>query len=80
MAEGLKDKEDKEDESEEGGGTATIEAHTMATRSGEEISAALSALFDSSMAARSEWPSLLASVIAVYPSFKGRKEQQEKTG
>jgi hypothetical protein len=48
---GLKEKEDK---NEEGGGTATIDAHMVGARSEEEISAVLSALFDSSMSANAK--------------------------
>jgi hypothetical protein len=50
MGEGLKD---KEDEGDTGGDTATIEAHMVAARSGEESSAALSRLLDSIMVASS---------------------------
>jgi hypothetical protein len=54
--EGLKYKEDKEDEGGRNGGAATIEANTMETRSEEESSDSLSALFDSSIVAISKWP------------------------
>jgi hypothetical protein len=50
--EGLKDNEEKEEEEGGGGGTATIEAQTMSTKSGLEISLALSALFDFSILTR----------------------------
>lgn len=73
--------EDEGDESEGGGGTATIEAHTVEARYEEEISVALgeisvslSALFDASMVAMSKWPSFIASTSARSPSFKGRRE------
>jgi len=44
----------------------------METRFGEAIRAALSALFDDSMAAVVRW--LLASTCAVSPFFKGKRE------
>jgi hypothetical protein len=79
--EGLKDKEDEEDDKEgeeERGGTATIEVQTAAARSGEEISLALSASRSPSILTMSKWPSLLASISAVYPSFKGKRRERER--
>jgi hypothetical protein len=53
-----------------------IESQTMETRSGEDISTFLSALFDFSMSATARCSSSIADINAVLPSFKRRRDQQ----